>query len=61
MKIGVFDSGKGGEFVAARVSKLLPQHEYMVVNDREHVPCLLLPLPQRVSATASLLKIMLAA
>lgn len=38
MKIGVFDSGKGGEFVAARVSKLLPEHEYMVVNDREHVP-----------------------
>lgn len=38
MKIGVFDSGKGGEFIAAGLEKLLPEHEYIVVNDREHVP-----------------------
>ena len=38
MKIGVFDSGKGGEFIAAGLQKLLPEHEYIVVNDREHVP-----------------------
>lgn len=38
MKVGVFDSGKGGEFVAARLGELLPEHEYVVVNDREHVP-----------------------
>ncbi len=38
MKIGVFDSGKGGEFIATGLRRLLPDHEYMVVNDREHVP-----------------------
>ncbi len=38
MKIGVFDSGKGGEFIADRLRRLLPEHEYVVVNDREHVP-----------------------
>ena len=38
MKIGVFDSGKGSEFIAAGLRKLLPEHEYLVVNDREHVP-----------------------
>lgn len=38
MKIGVFDSGKGGEFIAAGLRRLLPDYEYVVVNDREHVP-----------------------
>lgn len=38
MKIGVFDSGKGGEFIAAGLRRILPEHEYIVVNDREHVP-----------------------
>lgn len=38
MKIGVFDSGKGGEFIAARLQKLLPKHLYIVVNDGQHVP-----------------------
>ncbi len=38
MKVGVFDSGKGGEFIANRLRTLLPEHEYVVVNDREHVP-----------------------
>lgn len=38
MKIGVFDSGRGGEFVADGLKKLLPEHEYIVVNDRQHVP-----------------------
>lgn len=38
MKIGIFDSGRGGELIAAGVQKLLPMHEYLVVNDREHVP-----------------------
>ena len=38
MKIGVFDSGMGGEFIAAGLEKILPEHEYIVVNDREHVP-----------------------
>lgn len=38
MKVGVFDSGKGGECIADGLRKLLQEHEYMVVNDRERVP-----------------------
>lgn len=38
MRIGVFDSGSGGELLAARLSEALPHHDYIVVNDREHVP-----------------------
>lgn len=38
MNIGVFDSGKGGEYIAEGLKKLLPEHTFMVVNDREHVP-----------------------
>ena len=38
MKIGIFDSGRGGELIADGVQKLLPMHEYLVVNDRENVP-----------------------
>lgn len=38
MKIGIFDSGRGGEFIAEGLQKLLPEHEFIVVNDREHVP-----------------------
>ncbi len=38
MRIGIFDSGRGGEFVANDLRELLPDYTYMVVNDREHVP-----------------------
>lgn len=38
MKIGVFDSGKGGHLVAQKLQKLLPEHEFEVVDDPEHVP-----------------------
>jgi len=38
MKIGVFDSGRGGEFIAEGLQRLLPEHTFIVVNDREHVP-----------------------
>jgi glutamate racemase len=38
MKIGVFDSGRGGEFIANGLEQLLPEHEYTVVNDRDNVP-----------------------
>ncbi len=38
MKIGIFDSGKGGEFIAAGLQQLLPEHEYTVANDRDNVP-----------------------
>lgn len=38
MNIGVFDSGKGGSFVAAKLQNLLPEHNFIVVNDHEHVP-----------------------
>lgn len=38
MKIGIFDSGRGGELIAEGLRTLLPGHDYIVVNDRQHVP-----------------------
>ena len=38
MTIGVFDSGIGGEAVAASLAKAFPQADIVTVNDREHVP-----------------------
>lgn len=38
MKIGVFDSGIGGQAVAARLGELIPTAEIVCVNDHEHVP-----------------------
>lgn len=38
MLIGVFDSGLGGHLVAARLRELLPEHEFTVVDDHDHVP-----------------------
>jgi glutamate racemase len=38
MKIGVFDSGVGGQAVAHRLSELLPDAEIICVDDHAHVP-----------------------
>ncbi|MEP7205031.1 MAG: aspartate/glutamate racemase family protein [Candidatus Saccharibacteria bacterium] len=38
MKIGVFDSGIGGEAVAAALRTLIPSAEIISVNDHDHVP-----------------------
>lgn len=38
MKLGVFDSGIGGEAVAASLGQAFPDADVTVVNDREHVP-----------------------
>lgn len=38
MKLGVFDSGHGGEFVSEKLASLLPEYEYMVVNDLAYAP-----------------------
>lgn len=38
MKIGVFDSGRGGDAVAARLRELLPAAEVITANDAAHVP-----------------------
>ncbi len=38
MKIGVFDSGKGGEFVADGLRKALVNDAFIVVNDQANVP-----------------------
>lgn len=38
MKLGVFDSGIGGEAVAAALTSTFPQAEILTANDREHVP-----------------------
>ncbi|MCW1908789.1 MAG: glutamate racemase [Candidatus Saccharibacteria bacterium] len=37
-KIGVFDSGVGGEFVAAAIAKALPEDEIVYREDRKNVP-----------------------
>ncbi|MBR3248974.1 glutamate racemase [Candidatus Saccharibacteria bacterium] len=38
MKIGVFDSGKGGTTVLAVVKKMLPDEEYCYIGDSENCP-----------------------
>ena len=38
MKIGVFDSGIGGQAVANRLSELLPEADIISINDHQHVP-----------------------
>lgn len=38
MKLGIFDSGVGGEAVAAALQKEFPTAEIMTVNDRKNVP-----------------------
>lgn len=38
MKLGVFDSGVGGEAVAAALQRTFPAAEIITVNDRENVP-----------------------
>ena len=38
MKIGVFDSGRGGEYIAQGLRLLLPNDTFMVVNDSKNVP-----------------------
>jgi glutamate racemase len=37
-KIGVFDSGAGGESVVAAIKKAMPEHEVIFRDDREHLP-----------------------
>lgn len=38
MKIGVFDSGIGGQAIASELQKAFPKAEVNVVDDREHLP-----------------------
>lgn len=38
MKIGVFDSGIGGQAVAQRLGELLPEAEIICIDDHAHVP-----------------------
>lgn len=38
MKLGVFDSGIGGEAVAAALQRTFPRATILTVNDHEHVP-----------------------
>lgn len=38
MKIGVFDSGKGGTTVMAAIKKLLPSAEYYYIGDSKNCP-----------------------
>lgn len=38
MKIGVFDSGKGGEFVAKELQKIRPNDTFVLALDQKHLP-----------------------
>lgn len=38
MKIGVFDSGLGGLWVAKSIRKALPEYDYVFYGDQAHVP-----------------------
>lgn len=38
MRLGIFDSGIGGEAVAASLRHAFPDAEILTVNDREHMP-----------------------
>ena len=38
MKIGVFDSGKGGTAILKEIKKLLPEEEYLFIGDSENCP-----------------------
>lgn len=38
MKIGVFDSGVGGQSMARAIREALPEHEVLVREDKEHLP-----------------------
>ena len=38
MKIGVFDSGRGGKYVADRLTEIFPNDQITYVNDHAHVP-----------------------
>lgn len=38
MKVGVFDSGLGGEIVVSRLKEIFPEVEFIAVNDRQNLP-----------------------
>src|SRR3990167_7592046 len=38
MKIGIFDSGLGGLFIAKAIRKTLPNYEYVYLGDTKRVP-----------------------
>jgi glutamate racemase len=51
MKLGVFDSGIGGEAVAAQLKEHFPDAIIHMVNDREHVPYGLRPPSEIIALT----------
>jgi len=56
MRIGIFDSGIGGEAVAIKLQKLLPLAEIMSVNDHEHMPYGALPQQEVINLTLRAIK-----
>lgn len=38
MKIGVFDSGVGGKYIAQKIGERFPNHEITLREDKEHLP-----------------------
>jgi len=61
MKIGVFDSGVGGQAVAKRLEELLPDAEIICVDDHEHVPYGSRPATEIISLTDTAIQPLLAA
>lgn len=61
MKVGVFDSGVGGEAVAARLRELLPRTEIITANDHTHVPYGSRPNREIIRLTNAAIKPLMAA
>jgi glutamate racemase len=61
MKIGIFDSGIGGEAVAKQLSSLIPDAEILSVNDRAHVPYGSRPAEEIISLTTAAIQPLLEA
>ena len=51
MKIGVFDSGVGGQAVAARLSELIPEADIISINDHANVPYGTRPVEEIIELT----------
>ena len=51
MRIGVFDSGIGGEAVAHELRKEFPHAEIMTISDREHMPYGTKPISKIIELT----------
>ena len=61
MKIGVFDSGVGGQAVAARLSELIPEADIISINDHANVPYGTRPVEEIIELTNAAIQPLLSA